>query len=88
MKNDSDISDEGHTTDLEIAARAEIARLLELRPEYRAFQEEIDARLDAAGRTENRLAVLGIMLEAKLSELKQQMMLLNRMMDEKQPHRN
>ena len=38
-------------------------------PELRKFQDEIDRRMELAGPCENRIAVLGFMLEAKLHEL-------------------
>lgn len=68
----------GAPADIGSAARQEIDRLLKLRPEYRTFQNEIESRLNAAGRVENRLAVLGIMIEGKLKELEEQLLLLQR----------
>jgi len=88
IKNGSGAFNDQNLTDLGNSARAEIERLLALRPQYKAFQEEIDARLNAAGGIENRLAVLGIMLEAKLGELKQQLMLLDWMIDGNFHHKN
>jgi hypothetical protein len=40
--------------------------------EFKEFQKEIDRRLGNAGNRENRLAVLGIMLEGKVRELQEQ----------------
>lgn len=54
-------------------AQKELYRLLEKRPELKEFQEEIDRRLENAGAFENRMAVLGIMIEAKLRELQHQL---------------
>ena len=55
--------------DLGREAQKEIDRLLELRPEFKGFQAEIDDRPEADGHTENRLAVLSQMMEAKIKEL-------------------
>ena len=41
-------------------------QFLEKRPELRPFQEEIDRRLTAAGSMENRMAVLGFMLQEQI----------------------
>ena len=54
-------------------ARRERNRLLEEHPHLRAYQDEIDRKLTGAGSTENRMAVLGLMMEAKLNELKDQL---------------
>ena len=50
-------------------ARKERDALLERRPELRVFQKEIDRRLENAGNLENRMAVLGLMIEANLNAL-------------------
>lgn len=50
-------------------ARKERDALLERRPKLREFQKEIDRRLENAGNLENRMAVLGLMIEANLNEL-------------------
>jgi len=54
-------------------AQTEKERLLARYPHLQPFQQEIDRRLAAAGTTQNRLAVLGFMIEAKLGELREQM---------------
>ena len=51
-------------------ARQERDHLLEEHPELKEFQKKIDRCLDNAGGSENRMAVLGIMIEAKLKELR------------------
>lgn len=56
--------------------RMEIDRLLELRPEMADYQREIERRLSHAGTFENRMAVLGIMMEDKLGQLKYHLNLL------------
>ncbi len=43
--------------------------LLKRRPKLKSFQQEIDEILIKAGCFENRMAVLGIMIEAKFVEL-------------------
>lgn len=47
--------------------------LIESSPEYEKFQEEIELYLHKAGAPENRLAVLEFLLEAKISELRQEL---------------
>jgi hypothetical protein len=42
---------------------------LEAHPHLKNFQEEIDGLLDKAGNKENRMAVLGMLMEGKLLEL-------------------
>jgi len=42
---------------------------LEAHPHLKSFQEEIDTLLDKAGGKENRMAVLGMLMEGKLMEL-------------------
>lgn len=54
-------------------ARQERDRLLKERPELKEFQKEIDRCLDNAGSSENRMAVLGLMIEAKLKELRDEL---------------
>jgi hypothetical protein len=61
---------------LEEKYRMEIDRLLDLRPEMVQYQREIERRLSHAGTFENRMAVLGIMMEDKLSQLKHHLDLL------------
>jgi hypothetical protein len=48
-------------------------RLLKEHPELKEFQKKIDRCLDNAGGPENRMAVLGIMIEAKLKELRDEL---------------
>lgn len=55
------------------AARIERDRMLDEHPDLREFQKEIDRCLDNAGSSENRMAVLGILMEAKLKELRDQL---------------
>ena len=76
----SEISDE-QLEELGDRARDELERLLLLNPKYRTYQEEITSQLNAAGRIENRMAVIGVVLEAKLCELKTQLTALNRLVD-------
>ena len=52
------------------AALEERNRLLATSPELRGFQMEIDRRLNMAGNHEARMAVLVVMIEAKLMELR------------------
>jgi len=60
------------------AARKERDRLLEERPELKEYQKEIDRLLKNAGNLENRMAVLGLMMESKLKELGEQLSYLSR----------
>ena len=76
----SEISDE-QLAELGDWASDELERLLLLNPKYRTYQEEITSQLNAAGRIENRMAVIGVLLEAKLCELKSQLTALNRLVD-------
>lgn len=57
-------------------ARCERDRLLRDHPHLQAYQNEIDRLLEGAGSTQNRMAVLGLMMEAKLKELTDQLSLL------------
>ncbi len=64
---------------LELAQMGENARkereyLLKKRPHLIKFQEEIGRRLQNAGGPENRMAVLGIMMEGKLADLREQLL--------------
>ncbi|MGD9209987.1 MAG: hypothetical protein PVI90_04395 [Desulfobacteraceae bacterium] len=72
--------------DKEKTSDAYLKELLEKREQYLKkhphlvpFQKEIDRLLDNAGSQENRMAVLGIMLEGKLSELREQLLGLSSM---------
>lgn len=58
------------------AALKERERLLENNPRLIGLQKEIDKRMANAGNFENRMAILMIMLEAKLNELRDQMIVL------------
>lgn len=61
-------------------ALAERARFLKKYPAYQSFQREIDHILDKAGTPENRMAVLALLMEAKLIELHDQLKHLNRVL--------
>jgi hypothetical protein len=61
-------------------ALAERALFLERHPQYLTYQREIDHMLDRAGTSENRMAVLGLLIEAKLIELHDQFRCLNRIL--------
>ena len=54
-------------------ARKERNRLLKEYPNLREYQKEIDRCLDNAGSAENRMAVLAVMIEAKLKELQDEL---------------
>jgi hypothetical protein len=62
------------------AAREERDRLLDEYPDLREFQKQIDRYLDNAGSSENRMVVLGIMIEAKLKELREELTHLSSLM--------
>ena len=61
-------------------AREERDRLLDEYPDLREFQKQIDKCLDNAGSSENRMVVLGIMIEAKLKELREELAHLSSLM--------
>jgi dsDNA-specific endonuclease/ATPase MutS2 len=61
-------------------ARQDRDRLLEEHPELKEFQKKIERCLDNAGSSENRMAVLGIMIEAKLKELRDELSHLSLLM--------
>ena len=61
-------------------ARKERDRLLKEHPNLREFQNHIDRCLDNAGSSENRMAVLGILIEAKLKELQDELSHLSSLM--------
>jgi dsDNA-specific endonuclease/ATPase MutS2 len=61
-------------------ARQERDRLLNEHPELKEFQQKIDRCLDNAGSSENRMAVLGIMIEAKLKDLRDELSHLSLLM--------
>jgi dsDNA-specific endonuclease/ATPase MutS2 len=54
-------------------ARQERDHLLNEHPDLKEFQKKIDRCLDNAGSSENRMAVLGIMIETKLKELQDEL---------------
>jgi hypothetical protein len=58
-------------------ALAERALFLENYPKYKTYQKEINKMLDKAGSPENRMAVLAVLMEAKLLELHKQLKELN-----------
>jgi len=61
-------------------ARKERDRLLKEHPNLREFQNHIDRCLDNAGSSENRMAVLAILIEAKLKELQDELSHLSSLM--------
>lgn len=61
-------------------ARKERDRLLQQHPKLREFQKEIDRCLNHAGSFENRMAVLGIMIEGRLKDLQDQLASLSFLM--------
>jgi hypothetical protein len=61
-------------------AIAERDRFLESHPQYRTMQKEIDRLLDKAGTSENRMAVLALLMESKLMELYGELQQLNRIL--------
>jgi hypothetical protein len=58
-------------------ALAERDLFLKNNPKYKAFQKEISMMLDKAGNPENRMAVLAMLMEAKLLELHKELRHLN-----------
>ena len=54
-------------------AQKERNRLLKEYPDLREYQKEIDRCLDNAGSVETRMAVLAVMIEAKLKELQDEL---------------
>ena len=54
-------------------ARQERDRLLNEHSDLKEYQKQIDRCLDNAGSFENRMAVIGIMMEAKLKELRDEL---------------
>ena len=63
-------------------ARKERNRLLKEYPNLREYQKEIDRCLDNAGSAENRMAVLAVMIEAKLKELQDELSHLSLVLQE------
>jgi hypothetical protein len=58
-------------------ALAERALFLQNHPKYKPFQHQINKLLDKAGGPENRMAVLAMLMEAKLLELQKELRHLN-----------
>jgi hypothetical protein len=58
-------------------AMAERDLFLEANPKYKAFQQEINKLLEKAGNPENRMAVLAVLMEAKLLDLHKELRHLN-----------
>jgi dsDNA-specific endonuclease/ATPase MutS2 len=63
-------------------ARKERDRLLKEYPDLKEFQQKIDRCLDNAGSSENRMAVLAIMIEAKLKDLREELTHLSSLMQQ------
>ncbi|MBI5897554.1 MAG: hypothetical protein HZB24_16590 [Desulfobacterales bacterium] len=61
-------------------ALAERALFLEKYPQYREYQRQIDGMLDRSGSSENRMAVLALLMEAKLIEMHDRLKDLNRLL--------
>jgi hypothetical protein len=53
-------------------ALAERSRFLEMYPQYREFQSDIDKMLDKSGSRSNRMVVLAMLIEGKLAEMGQE----------------
>ena len=58
-------------------ALAERSRFLEMNPQYRDFQSDIDNMLDKSGSRSNRIAVLAMLIEGKLVEMSVEFKKLN-----------
>ncbi len=58
-------------------ALAERAKFLQDSPKAKSYQAQIDRLLDKAGNSNNRMAVLAMLMEGKLIELSQQLKNLN-----------
>jgi hypothetical protein len=71
-------------------ALAERDHFLRNHPKYQALQNDINKMLDKAGSPENRMAVLAVLMEAKLLELQKELRHLNailiRATGQKSPH--
>ena len=61
-------------------ALADRERFLERYPQYRGYQQQIDDMLERAGSAENRMAVLALLMEAKLIEMHDQLKDLNHLL--------
>ena len=74
----SDISSAGNQVAKPVAeAIRERDRFLKRYPQYKAYQREIDHLLDEAGPPEKRMAVLAMLMEGKLLEMRDQLQGLN-----------
>jgi len=81
IKKYQDVTLPGWNPDrLLVDALAERDRFLERYPQYREYQRQIDGMLDRAGSSENRMAVLALLMEAKLIEMHDQLKDLNRLL--------
>ena len=72
-------------------ALAERDHFLKNHPKYQALQKDINKMLDKAGSPDNRMAVLAVLMEAKLLELQKELRHLNavliRMADQERPRK-
>jgi hypothetical protein len=73
IKTKSSMLSRQELIDMGKTARIERDRLLNEYPNLKKFQNQIDRCLDNAGSSENRMAVLGIMIETKLKELRDEL---------------
>ena len=73
LKNKSSTLSRQELIEIGKKARQERDRLLNEYPDLKEFQKKIDRCLENAGSSENRMAVLGIMIEAKLKELRDEL---------------
>ena len=78
LKQSSIGADQPWNPDAALAeALAEKAQFLRNHPQHQHYQDEIDAILDKAGSSENRMTVLAMLMEGKLIELQQELKKLN-----------
>jgi hypothetical protein len=75
-----DYDDSWNPDQLLAESLAERAQFLKKYPQYQPFQDEIDGLMDKAGSFENRMAVLALLMEAKLIEMHDQFRQLNRIL--------
>jgi hypothetical protein len=73
LKNKSSTLSRQELIEIGKKARQERDHLLNEYPDLKEFQKKIDKCLENAGSSENRMAVLGIMIEAKLKELRDEL---------------
>jgi hypothetical protein len=64
-------------TDIVAEAIKQRDQFLQQRPQMRSYQREIDRILDKAGDSESRMAVLSLLMEGKLAELRKSLGQLN-----------